>query len=310
MGVSHHDFVIITIFPVGEIAVSSPKPIIAILFPEYGSSTILAFLRRATDVVGGPMTKKDRAIRMMQRPGGATWQELARALGWQRHTVRVSSLCCVPGVASRSGALAANGRRTRLGVKQVGARSRLQDCARWGDRLLMKQAGLVSVIMLVIVGTVCGEEHGLKGINSFGVVVENPPEDLGLNVQAISDYVKTLVAFAHLRVVTPAEATGGETVIDVVVNCSRKSAKAARALNVQLEIVQPVVTVRELMPFLISGKSSTGTVSTPTIVENAVTWRTSQIGVLEPAADATTSVKASVGLLFDLLLADYKTENP
>ena len=34
------------------------------------------------------MTKKDKAIKMMSRPQGATGPELVRALGWQAHTVR------------------------------------------------------------------------------------------------------------------------------------------------------------------------------------------------------------------------------
>jgi hypothetical protein len=34
------------------------------------------------------MTKKDKAIRMMQRPQGATGPELMRALKWQAHSVR------------------------------------------------------------------------------------------------------------------------------------------------------------------------------------------------------------------------------
>jgi hypothetical protein len=34
------------------------------------------------------MTKKDCAIKMMQRPGGATGEELMRALKWQAHSVR------------------------------------------------------------------------------------------------------------------------------------------------------------------------------------------------------------------------------
>jgi hypothetical protein len=34
------------------------------------------------------MTKKNRAIQMMQRPGGATGRELEKALGWLPHSVR------------------------------------------------------------------------------------------------------------------------------------------------------------------------------------------------------------------------------
>jgi len=34
------------------------------------------------------MTKKDKAIRMMQRPQGASGRELEKALGWLPHTVR------------------------------------------------------------------------------------------------------------------------------------------------------------------------------------------------------------------------------
>jgi Protein of unknown function (DUF3489) len=34
------------------------------------------------------MSEKSRAIQMMQRPQGATWKELARSQGWQRHAVR------------------------------------------------------------------------------------------------------------------------------------------------------------------------------------------------------------------------------
>ena len=34
------------------------------------------------------MTKKNRAIKMMQRPSGATSRELEKALGWLQHSVR------------------------------------------------------------------------------------------------------------------------------------------------------------------------------------------------------------------------------
>jgi len=158
----------------------------------------------------------------------------------------------------------------------------------------MKQAGLFFVTILVATGALPGEEFGLKGIKSFGVVVEEPPADLAVSKQEVRAYVETLLGIAGLRVVTPAEATHDQTIIDVVVTSTEKRAKSPRALNVQLEVLQPVVLVRDLT----------------TVVPDAITARVAQITILDPASNPTSSVKASVGLLFDLFLTYYRAANP
>lgn len=138
------------------------------------------------------------------------------------------------------------------------------------------------------------EKLGLSGIKSFGVVVETPPAGLGIDVHVIETYAKTLLATANLQVVTASVATFDQTLIAIVVNASPERSRSPRALNVQLEIRQPVVLERDLK----------------TVVPNAITARVAQVTILDPDSDATTSVKASLGLLFNLFMTDYRTANP
>jgi hypothetical protein len=160
----------------------------------------------------------------------------------------------------------------------------------------MKNGTLVLTTMLVAVMSVAiaspEENHGLKGIKSVGVVIEEEDNFDG-DRQQLQSYVELKLRIAHLKIVTPRNATPDQTIIDVIVSTSPKRAATPRPLNVQIEILQPAILVRDAK----------------ITVPDAITARYSQVSILGAGDDITSSVKASASLLLDLFLNDYRAAN-
>jgi hypothetical protein len=135
------------------------------------------------------------------------------------------------------------------------------------------------------------DRAGLKGISSFGVVIEKLPADFNLKESQLQSFVELTLRLGRLKIVSLSEQP--QAIVYVALNAVANRDTRQWAYNVQLELLQSAVLSRDR----------------EMLISTATTWNKSEIAMIGAAIDLPHHVN---GTLSDLLLAflnDYLAAN-